>query len=132
MSGPALVRHLFDELGDLEDVAVFVFGQRVVAVGRHVHEGIQSDDVGGAEDRRFGAAHRLAEDLVDVLDGHLVLGHQLDDAHHAVYADSVGHEVGRVLAEDDALAEHVAAEFDHVFTTSWLVALAGTSSSSFM
>ena len=40
----------------------------------------------------------------------LAVERQLDEVHHGEHADAVGDEVRRVLAEDDALAEHVVAE----------------------
>jgi hypothetical protein len=55
-------------------------------------------------------AHRHAGDVVDVLRGEAVLEHLVDGRHHRVRADAVADEVRRVLADHDALAEHVLAE----------------------
>jgi hypothetical protein len=114
LTEPALFDHLGQELGDLERVALGIGGQRVVAVVRHVHEGVEADEVGGAEHGALGPAGGRAEDRVELLDGEAVAHHRLQGVHHRVGADAVGDEVRRVLAEDDALAEHVGAEDRHL------------------
>ena len=58
----------------------------------------------------FGCPIGVAGDGVDVLRREAVLEHLVDRRHHRVRADAVADEVRRVLAEDDALAEHVLAE----------------------
>ena len=104
---PLLVCHLLDIIRDLEDVALLILGQRVVAVLRDVDEGVQADKVCGAEHGRLRATHGLAEDDVNISHAQAVLLHGVHDGHHAVDADAVGHEVGRVLGEHDPLAQHI-------------------------
>jgi hypothetical protein len=52
--------------------------------------------------------------------------------HHGVHADAVAHEVGRVLADDDALAELVLAELLDALERRRVRLGPTTSSSSFM
>ncbi len=70
-----------------------------------MEEGIKSDHIRGAEAGALRVAHRLARDGVDVFGLKAHLDHRVHRVEHGVAADAVAHEVRRILAHDDALAE---------------------------
>ena len=104
--------HVGEEVGDAEDLALRIVWQAVEAVLRDVDEGVEADDVRGAEGGGPRAAHRAADDGVDFLNGVAELAHAADGRHHRVDADAVGDEVRGVLREDEALAKDAAAKVD--------------------
>ncbi len=108
-----LLDHRADVGRHLEDAALLVRGERLVAVVRDVNERVEADDVRRAEARALRVRHRHAGDRVDVLGRVPELDHQVDRRHHRVRADAVADEVRSVLRDDDALAEHVLAEAPH-------------------
>jgi len=74
---------------------------------------VEAHEVDRPEDGRAGPAQRRADDGVDVLDLQALGEHEVHGVGHVEDADAVGDEVGHVLAQDDALAEHVLAEATH-------------------
>ncbi len=78
-----------------------------------MHQRVQADDVGGAEDGALRAARGGAEDGVHLLDGVALLDRLIQRAHEGERSDAVGDEVGRVLGPHQALAQEVPAEVFH-------------------
>ena len=66
---------------------------------------VQAHHVDGAEGAAAGAAQALAGEVVDHVEGQAELLDLLQRAQHAGDADTVGHEVGRVLGAHHALAQ---------------------------
>jgi hypothetical protein len=97
--------HLGDELRHLEDIALRIIGAAVVDRLDDVREDVDPHQVGGAEGCRSRVAHGRTGDRVHLV--HLVvhLHHCVDGRGHAEGADAVADEVGRVLTEDNPLAE---------------------------
>ena len=75
------------------------------AAGR---SGVDTDQVGGAEGRRFGAGGGRAGDDVNLFDGHAHGLHVLNALVNGIDADAIGYEIGRILGVDNTLAEPAA------------------------
>ncbi len=122
---PLLLDHGLDEVGRDEEVAALVLRQGLVEVRHDVVGRVEAHEVDRPEDGRAGPAQGGADDGVDVLDLHALGKHEVHGVGHVEDADAVGDEVGHVLADDDALAEHVLAEAAHVLDHFLLRLLAG-------
>ena len=70
-----------------------------------MNEGVEPDQIGGAERGALGVPDQRAGQEVDLLDRQAHLLHDADHVEHGEHADPVGHEVGRVAGDDDALAQ---------------------------
>ncbi len=122
---PLLLDHGLDEVGRDEEVAALVLGQGLVEVRHDVVGRVEAHEVDRPEDGGAGPPQGRADDGVDVLDPHALGEHEVHGVGHVVDADAVGDEVRDVLADDDALAEHVLAEAGHVLDDLLLRLLAG-------
>ncbi|EKD34621.1 MAG: hypothetical protein ACD_75C02258G0003, partial [uncultured bacterium] len=94
-------------------MALFVVWQQLVGVGTDMTEGIEADEIGGAEGRTLRPGGGRAGDGIDFLDGHTHLDHMLNAFVDRIGADPVGDEVGGVLGVNYALAEALAEEIGH-------------------
>ena len=73
-------------------------------------EDVDADQVGEAEGSGARPADGGAGERVDFFDGEALLEHQVGGVEHDGDADAVGDEVGRVVGEDDLLAEEAVGE----------------------
>ena len=101
----ALGHHVEDPLGQLPLLAHLVVDGGLVVAGDGVGEHVGAGQVGGAVGGRDRAGQGPAAGRVDLLDGEAVLVHGVDGVDGREDADAVGHEVGRVFAQDHALAQ---------------------------
>ena len=79
-------------------------------VGGDVGEDVDADEIGEAEGAGARPADGGAGQRVDLFDGESLLEHQVGGVEHDRDADAVGDEVGRVVREDDLLAEEAISE----------------------
>ena len=79
-------------------------------VGGDVGQDVDADKIGEAESARARPAEGRAGESVSLLDGQALLQHQVGGVEHDSDADAVGDEVGRVVGEDDLLAEDAVGE----------------------
>ena len=79
-------------------------------VGGDVREDVDADQVGEAEGSGARPAEGGAGERVNFFDGEALLEHQVGGGKHDGDADAVGDEVGRVVGEDDLLAEDAIGE----------------------
>ena len=71
---------------------------------------VDADHVGEAKGSGARPADGGAGERVDLFDGQSLLEHQVGGVEHDRDADAVGDEVGRVVGEDDLLAEDAVGE----------------------
>ncbi|VTR68538.1 hypothetical protein DESC_710035 [Desulfosarcina cetonica] len=105
--------HLADEFRGDEIGAGFVLGDQVIGVLGHMRHGVQADQIGGFEHGRLGTPHGRPEERIDFGNGDAHLHHQLHGLDHALNADAVTDEIGRVLGPDNPLAQDALAEIGH-------------------
>ena len=79
-------------------------------IGGDVSQDVDADHVGEAEGAGAGPADGGAGEGVGFLDGEALLKHERGGGEHDGYADAVGDEVGRVIGEDNLLAEEAIGE----------------------
>ena len=78
-----------------------------------MEEGIETDQIQGAEGGALRPAHRRAGDRIDFFYAEPGLHHLAQGDKQAVGADAVGDEVRRILGEDHALAEPLLGKAAH-------------------
>ena len=66
---------------------------------------VDADQIGEAEGSGARPADGRTSERVDLLDGEPLLEHKIGGVEHNRDADAIGDEVGRVVREDDLLAE---------------------------
>ncbi|OPY93124.1 MAG: hypothetical protein A4E73_00438 [Syntrophaceae bacterium PtaU1.Bin231] len=113
VSEPLELHHLVHEVDGHKIFSHLVVGDRLVEVLHDMVARIEADQVQRPEDGRSGTAQGLADDRVQLLDGEVLLDRDADRIGDVEDADPVAHEIGDVLAHDDALAEDVLTEADH-------------------
>ena len=120
---PTVGDHVFHHFGDLKHLVKLIFLKVVPTVLRHVHEGVETHNVGGTENRTLGAPGCGAKDRIYFFDGIAVFLHHPHGVHHAKNPNSVGDEIGGVFAPDHPLAQNVFAQiFDgvpNIFSCVW-------------
>ena len=85
-------------------------GYALRKVGGDVGEDVDADQIGEAKGSGAGPADGGAGERVDFFDGEALLEHEVGGVEHDGDADAVGDEVGRVVGEDDLLAEEAVGE----------------------
>ncbi len=96
---PAALEHL------VEDRRKLAASDALRKVGGDVGENVDANQIGEAESSGARPADGRAGERVDFFDGQSLLEHQIGGVEHDRDADAVGDEVGRVVREDDLLAE---------------------------
>ena len=107
---PAARHKLLDNGRQREQRPRFVVRQSLGKVADDVGEDVDAGDVDGAERCALRPADRGTRDRVDLLDREPAGGPGAKDLHHAVQADVIGDEVGRVLRNHHTLAEPMVGE----------------------
>ena len=88
----------------------FAAGDALREVGGDVGEDVDADEIGEAKGSGAGPAEGGAGERVHFFDGEALLEHEVGGVEHDGDADAVGDEVGRVVREDDLLAEDAIGE----------------------
>ena len=101
---PAALQHFVEDGGE------FAAGDALREVGGDVGEDVDADEIGEAKGAGARPADGGAGERVDFFDGEALLEHEVGGVEHDRDADAVGDEVGRVVREDDLLAEDAIGE----------------------
>ena len=75
-----------------------------------MREDVDADEIGEAKGSGARPAEGRAGERVHFFDGQALLEHEIGGVEHDGDADAVGDEVGRVVGEDDLLAEDAVGE----------------------
>ena len=94
----------------IEDGGKLAAGDALRKVGGDVGEDVDADEIGEAKGSGAGPADGRTGERVDLFDGESLLEHEVGGVEHDGDADAVGDEVGRVVGEDDLLAEDAIGE----------------------
>ena len=111
---PSAIQHALEESGHLKTLAPGVVGHGVIEVRIDVRPDVEAHQIAETEGSRIRQADQRAGEHVHFLNGVVALLHVLVDGGAEEAADAVGDEVGRVLADHDALAEALIAVADNV------------------